>query len=64
MGLQNAVVTRISNTRARTTHVTGMITDTGIELGNLIDVAREGFEDAYISKSKLRLHTQTVASAA
>ena len=64
IGLQNAVVTRISNARVRTTHVTGMITDIGIELGNLIDIARrrEGLEDAYVSKSKLRLHTQTVAS--
>ncbi|SMH43327.1 YoaK family protein [Azospirillum agricola] len=37
MGLQNAIVTRISDARVRTTHVTGMITDIGIELGNLLD---------------------------
>ncbi|MCE9557979.1 MAG: DUF1275 domain-containing protein [Armatimonadetes bacterium] len=35
MGLQNALVTKISNSEIRTTHVTGMITDMGIELGKL-----------------------------
>ena len=33
MGLQNAIITKISNAQIRTTHVTGMITDIGIELG-------------------------------
>ena len=36
MGLQNAVITKISQARIRTTHVTGMITDIGIELGKLV----------------------------
>lgn len=36
MGLQNATVTKISGARIRTTHVTGMITDMGIELGKLV----------------------------
>lgn len=36
MGLQNAVVTKISNSVIRTTHMTGVITDLGIELGKLI----------------------------
>ena len=36
MGFQNAIITRISNAEIRTTHVTGMITDIGIELGKLI----------------------------
>ncbi len=36
MGLQNAVITKISNSEIRTTHVTGMITDLGIELGKLV----------------------------
>jgi uncharacterized membrane protein YoaK (UPF0700 family) len=35
MGLQNATITKISGARIRTTHLTGMITDTGIELGKL-----------------------------
>jgi len=39
MGMQNVVVTRTSDARVRTTHVTGMVTDIGIELGNLLDLA-------------------------
>ncbi len=36
MGLQNAVITKISGSVVRTTHLTGVITDLGIELGKLI----------------------------
>ena len=36
MGLQNAIITKLSHSEIRTTHVTGMITDIGIELGKLI----------------------------
>ena len=35
MGLQNAVITKISNAEIRTTHVTGLVTDLGIELGKM-----------------------------
>lgn len=35
MGLQNAIITKISSAQIRTTHVTGMVTDIGIELGKL-----------------------------
>lgn len=35
MGLQNAMITKLSRAEIRTTHVTGMITDLGIELGKL-----------------------------
>jgi uncharacterized membrane protein YoaK (UPF0700 family) len=35
MGLQNAIITKLSATRIRTTHVTGLVTDMGIELGKL-----------------------------
>jgi len=35
MGLQNAIITKISQAQIRTTHVTGMVTDIGIELGKL-----------------------------
>ena len=67
MGLQNAVVTRISNARVRTTHVTGMVTDIGIELGNLLDLAcrhRPGVRDAEAeyNADKLLLHGVTVLS--
>jgi uncharacterized membrane protein YoaK (UPF0700 family) len=40
MGLQNAVVTKISDAEVRTTHVTGIVTDLGIELGKLVYVNR------------------------
>lgn len=35
MGLQNAVITKLSNSEIRTTHITGTVTDIGIELGKL-----------------------------
>lgn len=35
MGMQNALVTRISNAVVRTTHLTGLFTDLGIELSQL-----------------------------
>ena len=36
MGLQNAVMSKISASQIRTTHMTGVITDMGIELGKLL----------------------------
>lgn len=36
MGLQNATITKLSGSRMRTTHVTGVITDIGIELGKAL----------------------------
>ena len=36
MGLQNAVITKLSSAEIRTTHVTGIVTDIGIELGKLL----------------------------
>jgi uncharacterized membrane protein YoaK (UPF0700 family) len=35
MGLQNALMTKLSRAEIRTTHITGMVTDIGIELGKL-----------------------------
>ncbi len=35
MGVQNACITKISGARIRTTHVTGIVTDLGIEIGKL-----------------------------
>ncbi len=40
MGLQNAIVTKASDSQIRTTHVTGMVTDIGIELGKMLYVNR------------------------
>lgn len=36
MGLQNALVTKISQSTVRTTHLTGLFTDLGIELSQLL----------------------------
>lgn len=36
MGLQNALITKITHAEIRTTHITGIVTDLGIELGRLL----------------------------
>lgn len=36
MGLQNALITKLSRAEIRTTHVTGIVTDIGIELGKFV----------------------------
>jgi uncharacterized membrane protein YoaK (UPF0700 family) len=62
MGLQNAAVTRISDARVRTTHVSGMSTDIGIELALLLDMAlgRESLQEQSLYRRRLRLHSQTL----
>ncbi len=40
MGQQNAVITKISKAEIRTTHVNGLVTDLGIELGKLLCMNR------------------------
>jgi uncharacterized membrane protein YoaK (UPF0700 family) len=44
MGLQNAIITKISNSVIRTTHLTGMVTDVGIALGRIVFSASTGAE--------------------
>jgi len=57
MGLQNATVTKISGARMRTTHVTGIVTDIGIELGKLLYWNRNRHIDDIVTadREKLRL---------
>ncbi len=66
MGLQNALVTKISNAEIRTTHVTGLVTDIGIELGKLFYWNREPDNEsaAFVAanRRKLRVHLLLVAS--
>lgn len=64
MGLQNATVTRISDARVRTTHVSGMATDIGIELGIVIDIQRGQEPDAHSAenRTRLKLHAWTIAA--
>lgn len=56
------MVTRISNARVRTTHVSGTATDIGIELAMLFDVLRrkESPKDAPLYLERLKLHFFTV----
>lgn len=57
MGLQNAVITKVSNAEIRTTHVTGLVTDIGIELGRLIYVNREDRGDPVrANRARLGVH--------
>ena len=63
MGLQNAVITKLSNARIRTTHVTGMTTDLGIELGKLLywNIARDDFAPPVrADRAKLKVHAMLV----
>ena len=62
LGLQNAVVTKISDARVRTTHVTGMITDIGIELARWLDRKAGDPQAKPHDPDKLRLHLITVGA--
>ncbi len=55
MGLQNSLVTRISNAIVRTTHLTGLFTDLGIELSQLFFYKQKEQQDKLLSTIKLRL---------
>ena len=58
MGLQNAIVTKISQAEIRTTHMTGVITDLGIELGRLLYWNRShahGGEPVRANRDRLRI---------
>jgi len=66
MGLQNAVITKISKAEIRTTHVTGLVTDLGIELGKLFYINRLPENQASVrrvvaDRSKLRLQSLLIA---
>lgn len=55
MGLQNSLVTRISNATVRTTHLTGLFTDLGIELSQLFFYREKESREKLLSSVKLRL---------
>lgn len=55
MGLQNSLVTTISNSTVRTTHLTGLFTDLGIELSQLFFYKLKEQRQKLISSIKLRL---------
>jgi uncharacterized membrane protein YoaK (UPF0700 family) len=55
MGLQNALVTSLSNSVVRTTHLTGLFTDLGIELSQLFFYKEKEQQQKLIASIKLRL---------
>lgn len=55
MGLQNSLVSKISNSTVRTTHLTGLFTDLGIELGKLFFPNEENEKKKLLHSIKLRL---------
>ncbi|RRA98861.1 YoaK family protein [Larkinella rosea] len=55
MGLQNSLVTTISNASVRTTHLTGLFTDLGIEFSQLFFYKEKEQKHKLISSIKLRL---------
>ena len=55
MGLQNAIITKISNAEIRTTHMTGIVTDIGIELGKLLYWNRHGEQFGRVQVDRQRL---------
>lgn len=55
MGLQNSLVTTISNATVRTTHLTGLFTDLGIELSQLFFYKQKEQKEKLHSSIKLRL---------
>ncbi|MEJ0100279.1 MAG: YoaK family protein [Pseudomonadota bacterium] len=63
MGLQNALVSKFSRAEIRTTHVTGLVTDIGIELGRLVTsrFAAEGGPTATVNRERLFMHTTIFA---
>lgn len=55
MGLQNSLVTTISNATVRTTHLTGLFTDLGIELSQLFFYKEHDQRSKLFSSIRLRL---------
>ncbi|MDP2226518.1 MAG: YoaK family protein [Moraxellaceae bacterium] len=64
MGLQNAIITKISRAEIRTTHVTGLVTDIGIGLGRLLhawlEPAAHPVEERRAARERLALHSSLV----
>ena len=65
MGLQNATVSKMSSSQIRTTHMTGVVTDLGIELGRLLywNGQRDADDPMYVraNRDKLWIHATVLA---
>jgi uncharacterized membrane protein YoaK (UPF0700 family) len=61
MGLQNAIITKLSGAVIRTTHMTGVVTDIGIALGRMVFTAPMKVDSLVASElAKLRLLTSII----
>ena len=61
MGLQNAVITKISKADIRTTHITGLVTDIGIELGKWVYINRSSETPSVrANRQRLQVHSGLV----
>ena len=56
MGLQNALITKRSNAEIRTTHITGLVTDLGIQLGNLVYINRSFPQAPRVRANRVKMH--------
>jgi len=65
MGMHNSVVTTISAAEVRTTHMTGIVTDIGLELGRLLYFNRDRsrkMKEILANRNKLKLHSLILVS--
>lgn len=62
MGLQNAVITKVSSATIRTTHLTGLSTDLGIELGKRFYINRSNIKrpGVFADRDKIKLHSRLI----
>jgi uncharacterized membrane protein YoaK (UPF0700 family) len=65
MGLQNATSTKATRSEVRTTHVTGLVTDIGIELGKMLywNHSRAKGEMQYVASDRQRLRFMSILFA-
>ncbi|MCO6501054.1 MAG: DUF1275 domain-containing protein [Vicingus serpentipes] len=56
MGLQNSFVTKISNAVVRTTHLTGLFTDLGIDISQLLFPKEYPYREKLKANIKLRIY--------
>lgn len=62
MGLQNAIITKVSNAEIRTTHMTGNTTDLGIEIGKLFYWNADGSAEKVVAnREKMSMHAGLIA---
>lgn len=60
MGCQNAMITKLSGAIIRTTHMTGIVTDMGIELGKLFYWNRSQANEHLVKANREKLHLHSL----